>query len=105
MILQTWRMNMSEHEEALIEEIPEGTPDFTKVTFKPDLEKLHMTRLDEAAVGLMERRVVDVAGTLKGVRVYLNGEKIDVWFRLICYIRMIIHIAALIFIINLYMEG
>uniref|UniRef100_A0A915C0D6 DNA topoisomerase 2 n=1 Tax=Parascaris univalens TaxID=6257 RepID=A0A915C0D6_PARUN len=75
---QTWRMNMSEHEEALVEEVPEGTPDFTKVTFKPDLEKLHMTRLDEAAVGLMERRVVDVAGTLKDVGVYLNGEKIDI---------------------------
>ncbi|KHN88343.1 putative DNA topoisomerase 2 [Toxocara canis] len=75
---QTWHNNMSKCDEALVEVIPEGTSDFTKVTFKPDIEKFHMKELDEVAIGLMQRRVIDVAGTLKGVDVFLNGQKIDV---------------------------
>merc|ERR1719284_2388747 len=37
--------------------------DYTKVTFWPDLEKFGMTSLDDDIVGLMIKRVHDVAGS------------------------------------------
>lgn len=48
--------------------------DFTRVTFKPDLVKFGMKRLDDEIVGLMARRALDIAATTKGVKVFLNGE-------------------------------
>ena len=51
--------------------------DFTCVTFEPDLKKFKMTNLDDDTVGLLSKRVYDLAGiTPKGVKVYLNGKKI-----------------------------
>lgn len=52
---------------------------WTKVTFRPDLAKFNMTRLEEDVVALMKKRVVDLAGTLgKSVKVELNGQRIPV---------------------------
>jgi len=36
----------------------------TTVTFKPDLTKFEMTRLEEDVVALMKKRVLDMAGCL-----------------------------------------
>jgi DNA topoisomerase-2 len=53
--------------------------DYTKVTFVPDLEKFKMDDgLDDDIVGLLSRRALDVAGTLRGVRVFLNGQRLPV---------------------------
>lgn len=52
--------------------------DFTRVTFKPDLAKFKMDHLDEDIVALMSRRAYDVAGSTKGVKVYLNGKLLPV---------------------------
>lgn len=52
--------------------------DFTKITFKPDLEKFKMTHLDEDIVALMTKRVYDVAGCNPGIKVTLNGERLPV---------------------------
>jgi DNA topoisomerase-2 len=50
---------------------------WTRVTFKPDLEKFSMTELEKDVVALMKKRVVDMAGTLgKTVKVELNGQKV-----------------------------
>ncbi|XLT76569.1 hypothetical protein HN873_032843, partial [Arachis hypogaea] len=47
---------------------------WTKVTFKPDLEKLKMAELEDVVV-LMEKWMVDMAGCLgKTVKVELNGK-------------------------------
>ncbi|KAM0910671.1 hypothetical protein ACQ4PT_013993 [Festuca glaucescens] len=52
---------------------------WTRVTFKPDLEKFNMTELEKDVVALMKKRVVDMAGTLgKTVKVELNGQKVPV---------------------------
>ncbi|RWW20128.1 hypothetical protein GW17_00015772 [Ensete ventricosum] len=52
---------------------------WTKVTFRPDLAKFNMTRLEEDVVALMKKRVVDLAGTLgKSVKVELNGQRIPI---------------------------
>ncbi|VDK17725.1 unnamed protein product [Anisakis simplex] len=78
---QTWRNNMSECDTAIVKSIVEdGGTDFTKVTFEPDLKRFSLSALNDATIQLMQRRVVDVAGTLKGVEVFLNGHKIDVGF-------------------------
>ena len=52
---------------------------WTKVTFKPDLAKFNMTHLEDDAVALMKKRVIDLAGCLgKGVKVELNGKRVPV---------------------------
>lgn len=52
---------------------------FTCVTFKPDLVKLNMQRLDNDCVALFTKRVYDMAGVSdKRVKVYLNEKHIDV---------------------------
>ncbi|VDK60288.1 unnamed protein product [Anisakis simplex] len=68
---QTWRNNMSECDTAIVKSIVEdGGTDFTKVTFEPDLKRFSLSALNDATIQLMQRRVVDVAGTLKGVEVH-----------------------------------
>jgi DNA topoisomerase-2 len=48
---------------------------WTRVTFKPDLEKFNMAYLEDDIVALMRKRVVDMAGTLgKTLTVELNGH-------------------------------
>uniref|UniRef100_A0AC35UG86 DNA topoisomerase 2 n=1 Tax=Rhabditophanes sp. KR3021 TaxID=114890 RepID=A0AC35UG86_9BILA len=73
---QTWVNNMTKESEPIIKKATE--PDFTRVTFTPDLKKFRMDHLDDDICGLMARRAYDIAGTTKGVKVYLNGKKLDV---------------------------
>jgi len=54
-----------------------ASENWTKVTFKPDLEAFKMTYLEEDIVALMKKRVLDMAGCLgKTVKVELNGTLI-----------------------------
>ncbi|XP_019618193.1 PREDICTED: DNA topoisomerase 2-alpha-like isoform X4 [Branchiostoma belcheri] len=73
---QTWKGNMGKAGEPKITDY-HGS-DFTCVTFKPDLPKFKMDRLDDDTVALLRRRAYDVAGSTKGVKVLLNGEKLPV---------------------------
>jgi DNA topoisomerase-2 len=52
--------------------------DWTMITFKPDLVRFNMTAIDEATVSLLKKRVYDMAGITKGVKVFLNGERLKV---------------------------
>ena len=52
--------------------------DYTMVTFKPDLARFRMSRLDKDICDLMSRRAFDVAGSTRGVTVFLNGKKLPV---------------------------
>lgn len=52
--------------------------EYTKITFSPDLARFKMDSLDDGVVSLLTRRVYDVCGTLNGVRVFLNGEELQV---------------------------
>jgi DNA topoisomerase-2 len=52
--------------------------DYTKITFKPDLGKFNMDKLDADILAVFEKRVYDLTGSLRGVRVFLNGERIKV---------------------------
>ena len=57
--------------------------DYTCITFKPDLARFKMDCLDDDAVGLLCKRVYDIAGccnSYSGARlqVHLNGKKLPV---------------------------
>jgi len=73
---QTWRDNMSKTDPPKISTAADD--DYTCVTFSPDLQKFKMNNLDEDIIGLMSRRAYDMAGTTRGVKVYLNGKRLPV---------------------------
>ena len=72
---QTWTENMSKMGKAKI--TSNKTADFVRVTFKPDFTRFGMDEgIDDDIEALLLRRVHDMAGTIRGVKVYLNGEQI-----------------------------
>ncbi|KAJ8254604.1 hypothetical protein COCON_G00212160 [Conger conger] len=73
---QTWYDNMGRAGEAKIK--PFSGEEFTCITFQPDLSKFKMQSLDSDTVALMARRAYDIAGSSKGVRVFLNGKRLPV---------------------------
>ena len=73
---QTWTKNMSNMGKASI--VQNKSDDFTKITFTPDFAKFKMTGMDDDFEALVKRRVYDLAGTSRGVKVYLNGERLKV---------------------------
>nr|NVI79288.1 topoisomerase 2 [Cucujiformia] len=73
---QVWGSNMSKASDPKIKDFT--GEEFTKITFCPDLAKFKMTELDDGIVGLFNRRVIDVAASVKGVRVFLNGSRVPV---------------------------
>ncbi|KAF8338185.1 DNA topoisomerase [Cantharellus anzutake] len=74
---QTWKSNMSKEGDAKITSNPKGE-EYTKVTFKPDLKRFGMAGIDEDTEALLLKRVYDLAGTVDGIAVTLNKEKIKV---------------------------
>uniref|UniRef100_F1KQW9 DNA topoisomerase 2 n=1 Tax=Ascaris suum TaxID=6253 RepID=F1KQW9_ASCSU len=73
---QTWVNNMTKEREPEIGK--SKGEDFTKVTFRPDLAKFRMTELDDDIVALMSRRAFDIAGSTRGVKVFLNHKQLPV---------------------------
>lgn len=73
---QTWGNNMTKTSQPKIK--PHSGEDFTKVTFSPDLDKFKMKKFDDDIAALMSRRAYDVAASSRGVKVFLNGERIKV---------------------------
>ncbi|KAI9804695.1 MAG: DNA topoisomerase 2 [Piccolia ochrophora] len=74
---QTWTDNMSKMGKAKITSNGKGD-DYTKVTFKPDFSKFGMSGIDTDFEDLVKRRVYDLAGTCRGVKVSLNGDRIKI---------------------------
>ncbi|KAF2075476.1 hypothetical protein CYY_003212 [Polysphondylium violaceum] len=75
---QRWRNNMSVREDPVIKTIQFGETDFTKITFKPDLEKFKIKSLwDDDILSLMERRLYDIAACNPELKIYLNDQPIN----------------------------
>ncbi|KAJ4485455.1 DNA topoisomerase II [Lentinula aciculospora] len=74
---QTWTENMSKCGKAKITKNAKGE-EFTRVTFRPDLQRFGMDSIDEDTAGLLRRRVYDMAGTVKDVKVFLNDERLKI---------------------------
>jgi len=74
---QIWEGNMQTKQKAKISS--HSGESFTKITFWPDLQRFGMKKLDKDIVGLMSRRVVDVAGTTPSkCKIHLNGKRLDI---------------------------
>lgn len=79
---QTWTDNMSKMGKAKI--TTSKSTDFTRVTFTPDYAKFKMNGIDDDFEAMVKRRVYDLAGTVKGVKVSLNGTVLKLNFAKYC---------------------
>eukprot|EP00923_Selenidium_pygospionis_P050556 GHVN01087387.1.p1 GENE.GHVN01087387.1~~GHVN01087387.1.p1 ORF type:complete len:1160 (+),score=123.64 GHVN01087387.1:2-3481(+) len=73
---QKYTKNMSNKTEPDV--VKSTCDDFTRISFVPDFAKFGMKGLDEDHFLLFQKRAYDIAGCLKGVEVYFNGEKIPI---------------------------
>ncbi|KAK6461876.1 DNA topoisomerase II [Scheffersomyces coipomensis] len=74
---QVWSNNMSTVTKPKIVKL-KTKKEFTRVTFKPDLEKFGMDSLDEEILSVLRRRVYDLCGTVKDCNIYLNDKKLNI---------------------------
>jgi DNA topoisomerase II len=74
---QTWTENMSKVGKAKITKNSKGE-EYTRVTFRPELKRFNMDSIDEDTVALLRKRVYDLAGTVKNVKVYLDNERLKI---------------------------
>lgn len=80
---QTWSNNMSVMEKPKI--LTKKSADFVKVSFLPDYKRFGMENgIDDDLEGLIYRRVYDLAGTVSGIKVWLNGEHLKINFKSYC---------------------
>lgn len=73
---QRYFNNMSGKEEPVITKYKKE--DFTRITFKPDLKRFNMQSLDDDFLSLIKKRVYDLSGVVKNVKVFLNDERVPV---------------------------
>ncbi|UKZ73768.1 hypothetical protein TrVFT333_001418 [Trichoderma virens FT-333] len=74
---QLWTNNMQTMHKAKI--TSSKSSDFVRVTFKPDYARFGMEEgITDDLEALLYRRVYDMAGTMRGVKVQLNGELIKI---------------------------
>ncbi len=74
---QTWTDNMSKCGKPKITDKKKAA-DYTRVTFHPDFTRLNMQGIDRETDLILKKRVYDLTGSLRGVRVSLNGSRIKV---------------------------
>lgn len=75
---QVFKKNMTEKGAPQINEC-KASDNWTCISFQPELERFGMESLEDDTISVMRKRVYDMAGVLgKGVKVYLNGEKLPV---------------------------
>ncbi|TVY56465.1 DNA topoisomerase 2, partial [Lachnellula cervina] len=79
---QVWTDNMSKMGKAKI--TASKSSDFTRVTFTPDYARFKMSGIDDDFEAMVKRRVYDLAGTVKGVKVALNGTVLKLNFAKYC---------------------
>ncbi|KAI8819632.1 DNA topoisomerase [Fimicolochytrium jonesii] len=69
--------NMSKKGEPKITSNPKGE-NYTRITFKPDLAKFGMIAIDDDFEALVKKRTLDMAGCVRGVKVFLNDTRVKV---------------------------
>ncbi|KAF6813723.1 DNA topoisomerase 2 [Colletotrichum sojae] len=79
---QVWTDNMGKCGKAKI--TSSKTSDFVRVTFKPDFKRFSMEGIDDDLESLIYRRVYDMAGTVRNIKVYMNGTHIKLAFKGYC---------------------
>lgn len=74
---QTWSNNMSTKGKPKITK-NSRKEEYTRVTFKPDLKRFGMDSIDDDTLALLKKRVYDMAGTVKDIKVFLNDERLKI---------------------------
>ena len=74
--IQTFTNNMSVKSTPSISRYDKR--DFTRITFYPDLDKFKMQELDDDILSVFEKRVYDLAGCVRNIKVFLNEELLPV---------------------------
>ncbi|PPQ95649.1 hypothetical protein CVT26_008678 [Gymnopilus dilepis] len=74
---QTWTDNMGKCGKPKITKSSKSE-EYTRITFRPDLKRFGMDRIDEDTASLLRKRVYDMAGVVKDVKVYLNDERLKI---------------------------
>ncbi|KAJ7171777.1 DNA topoisomerase II [Mycena crocata] len=72
---QTWTNNMGTCGKAKITKNAKGE-EWTKISFRPDLKRFGMDSIDEDTASLLRKRVYDMAGTVKDIKVFYNDKRI-----------------------------
>ncbi|CAJ0760096.1 9104_t:CDS:10, partial [Entrophospora sp. SA101] len=74
--VQSFYENMTKTDEPKITAY-DKKEEYTKISFNPDFEKLGMSKLTNDTIALLNKRVYDIAGTVKNVKVFLNDKQIQ----------------------------
>jgi len=74
---QEFKNNMGEKHDPVITELKARPTTFTKIVFRPDLNKFNLENLTPDIVSLLTRRVYDIAGMHPKIKVYFNDKKIE----------------------------
>src|SRR5690606_29001927 len=74
---QKWSDNMGKCYPAKITTI-KNPHDYTEITFKPDLAILNMESITQDIFLLLKKRVYDLTASLRGIKVFLNKERIKI---------------------------
>lgn len=74
---QVFSNNMSKKAAPKITENKKGE-EWTKITFTPDLQRFGMTTIDDDTYALLMKRVYDMAGTVKDIKVFLDKERLKI---------------------------
>lgn len=75
--VQKWEKNMTICHPPSITSYKKSSS-YTKVSFKPDLNRFGMETLDNDTLGIMRRRVYDINGSVRDINVYLNGKSLKI---------------------------
>lgn len=77
--IQKFSNNMYTINPPEITDVSAKTEPYTKIIFKPDLQRFGIDKLTDDIISLLEKRVYDLAAcTRKGVNVYLNNQLIKI---------------------------
>ncbi|KAJ7139482.1 DNA topoisomerase II [Mycena epipterygia] len=90
---QTWTNNMGTCGKAKITKNAKGE-EWTKISFRPDLKRFGMDRIDEDTASLLRKRVYDMAGTVKDIKVFYNDKRITNVKNFQQYVQMYLSSAA-----------
>ncbi|CAG8851801.1 19873_t:CDS:1, partial [Gigaspora margarita] len=74
---QVFKDNMSVKQNAKLT-LYSKKEEYTEITFKPDLAKFGLTELTDDIIALLKKRVFDMAGCVKNVKVFLNDERLKI---------------------------
>jgi len=74
---QVFSNNMGKKGTPKITENKKGE-EWTKISFTPDLARFGMSGIDDDTYALLMKRVYDVAGTVKDIKVFLNDERLKI---------------------------